>query len=83
MTSASIIVTSYNYERFLRETIESALAQTYPDTEVIVVDDGSSDHSREIISSFGDQIIPVLSYLRARYRCVADNDCLVVFNLHS
>ncbi len=37
----SIIITSYNYGRFLREAIDSALNQTYRDTEVIVVDDGS------------------------------------------
>lgn len=57
---ASVIITSYNYGRFLPETIESALAQTYPQTEVVVVDDGSRDNSREVISSFGDRIIAVL-----------------------
>ena len=36
---ASIIINNYNYDRFLAEAIESALAQTYAETEVIVVDD--------------------------------------------
>jgi glycosyltransferase involved in cell wall biosynthesis len=57
---ASIIINNYNYARFLREAVESALNQTYPHTEVIVVDDGSTDASREIISSYGDRIIPIL-----------------------
>ncbi len=56
----SIIITSHNYGRFLREAIDSALNQTYPAVEVIVVDDGSTDNSREIIASYGDCVIPVL-----------------------
>ena len=57
---ASIIVTSYNYDRFLPEAIESALAQTCTRTEVIVVDDGSTDNSREVIDRYGDRILPLL-----------------------
>ncbi len=57
---ASIIISSYNYGRFLPQAIDSALSQTYPYTEVIVVDDGSTDSSREIISGYGKRIIPVL-----------------------
>jgi glycosyltransferase involved in cell wall biosynthesis len=57
---ASIIVNNYNYGRFLDEAIDSALNQTYPHTEVIVVDDGSTDNSREIIASYGGQIVPLL-----------------------
>jgi glycosyltransferase involved in cell wall biosynthesis len=56
----SVVVSSYNYERFLPQAIDSALNQTYPHTEVIVVDDGSADGSREIIASYGSRIIPVL-----------------------
>ena len=58
--TASIIVNNYNYGRFLAEAIDSALAQTYPNVEVIVVDDGSTDNSREIIAGYGNRIIPVL-----------------------
>lgn len=57
---ASIIITSYNYGRFLREAIDNALRQTYPRTEVIVVDDGSTDDSRAIIESYGSSIVPIL-----------------------
>src|SRR5438046_10766138 len=56
----SIIVNNYNYERFLTEAIDSALNQTYYNTEVIVVDDGSTDGSLEIIASYGHQSIPLL-----------------------
>lgn len=56
----SIIINNYNYDRFLAEAIDSALNQTYSNVEVIVVDDGSIDNSREIIASYGDRIIPIL-----------------------
>ena len=52
----SVIVTSYNYARFVGATIESALRQTYPRTEVIVVDDGSTDGSRDVIGGYGDDL---------------------------
>ena len=56
----SIIINNYNYDRFLAEAIDSALNQTYPHTEVIVVDDGSTDNSRQIIAKYGDRIVPIL-----------------------
>lgn len=48
----SIVVNNYNYERFLGAAIESALDQTHPNCEVIVVDDGSTDGSRDVISRY-------------------------------
>ncbi len=56
----SIIINNYNYDRFLTQAIDSALEQTYIHTEVIVVDDGSTDKSREIIAGYGDLIMPIL-----------------------
>ena len=56
----TIIINNYNYGHFLREAIESALAQTYTEKQVIVVDDGSTDNSREIIAGYGGQVLPVL-----------------------
>jgi glycosyltransferase involved in cell wall biosynthesis len=55
----SIVINNYNYGRFLRDAIESALAQTYPDVEVVVVDDGSTDDSREITSSYECRVTAV------------------------
>ncbi|MEZ5352485.1 MAG: glycosyltransferase [Bryobacteraceae bacterium] len=48
----SVIVSSYNYDRYVEESIESALNQTYPDVEVVIVDDGSTDNSPEIIRRY-------------------------------
>ena len=56
----SILINNYNYGRFLGAAIDSALEQAYPKVEVIVVDDGSTDGSREIIASYGERIIAVL-----------------------
>jgi glycosyltransferase involved in cell wall biosynthesis len=56
----SIIITSYNYGRFLRACIDSALAQTHLNREVLVIDDGSADDSPQIIRTYGDRIHPVL-----------------------
>ena len=55
----SIIINNYNYDRFLVQAIDSALSQTYPHVEVIVVDDGSTDRSREIIASYGDRLMSI------------------------
>lgn len=57
---ASIIIDNYNYEKFIGEAIDSALNQTYSNIEVIVVDDGSTDNSREIIAGYEKKIITVL-----------------------
>jgi glycosyltransferase involved in cell wall biosynthesis len=57
---ASVIIDSYNYARFLPEAIESALAQTYPNLEVIVVDDGSRDDSRDVIARYQGRVTAVL-----------------------
>jgi glycosyltransferase involved in cell wall biosynthesis len=55
----SIVINNYNYARFLPQSIDSALGQTYPSVQVIVVDDGSTDFSRDVITNYGERIIPV------------------------
>ncbi len=52
----SIIIINFNYGRFLRAAIDSALAQTYAPVEVIAVDDGSTDNSHAVIYSYDERI---------------------------
>lgn len=56
----SVVINNYNYGRYLRAAIDSSLAQSYPQVEVVVVDDGSTDDSREVIESYGNRIIPLI-----------------------
>jgi glycosyltransferase involved in cell wall biosynthesis len=55
----SIVITNYNYGDYLASAIESALNQPYPDKEIIVVDDGSTDQSAQVIAGYGNSIIAV------------------------
>lgn len=51
----SVIITSYNYEKYIPKTIESVLNQSYKNFEIIIVDDGSKDLSRDIIKIYSDK----------------------------
>lgn len=55
----SIIIPNFNYARFLREAIDSALAQTHELVQVIVVDDGSTDESRAVIEGYGERVAAI------------------------
>jgi glycosyltransferase involved in cell wall biosynthesis len=57
---ASVLVNNHNYGRYLGAAIDSALGQDYPRIEVVVVDDGSTDDSREVIAGYGHRVIAVL-----------------------
>jgi glycosyltransferase involved in cell wall biosynthesis len=52
----SVVINNHNYAPYLGEAVESALNQTLPGVEVVVVDDGSTDQSRQILEGFGDRI---------------------------
>jgi glycosyltransferase involved in cell wall biosynthesis len=56
----SIVINNFNYERFVGDAIDSALNQTYHPIEIIVVDDGSTDGSRDVIARYGDRIVAIL-----------------------
>ena len=59
----SVIIPVWNGERFLAEAVTSVLDQTYPPHEVIVIDDGSTDGSKEVAKRFG---VPVKYYFQER-----------------
>jgi Glycosyl transferase family 2 len=56
----SVIVNNYNHERFLPEAIDSVLALDMELAEIVVVDDGSTDGSRDVIARYGERIKPIL-----------------------
>ena len=56
----SVLINNFNYARYLGQCIDSVLSQDYPDFEIVVVDDGSTDDSRQIITAYGDRIVSVL-----------------------
>ncbi|HEX3660347.1 MAG TPA: glycosyltransferase [Acidobacteriaceae bacterium] len=56
----TVLINNYNYGLFLNQAIDSALNQTYQNIEVVVVDDGSTDESRDIILGYGDNVVKVL-----------------------
>jgi glycosyltransferase involved in cell wall biosynthesis len=56
----SVVITNFEYEHLVGAAIDSALAQTHPAVEVVVVDDGSRDGSRAVIAGYGERVRAVL-----------------------
>jgi len=60
MTTVSICITCYNYGRYVAEAVESALAQTHPDLDIVVVDDGSTDDSQAALAPYAGRITSIV-----------------------
>src|SRR5688572_10339519 len=65
----SIIIPTYNHGRYVERSVQCALDQTYPNVEIIVVDDGSTDDTAERVKKFGDKI----NYIRKENTGRGDN----------
>ncbi len=59
MPRVSVVIPTYNRVALIRDALESVFAQTYRDFEVVVVDDGSTDNTRDVLSAYGEQICVV------------------------
>lgn len=59
MNSVSVIISAYNAEKYVAQTIDALLAQTWQNLEIIVVNDGSKDNTSSVLSNYADKIIIV------------------------
>lgn len=80
MPLVSVIMPSYNHERYISEAIESVLNQTFTDFELIIIDDASKDNSKQIIESFrkNDDRIEVIFHERNMGIERTVNDCIEI-----
>lgn len=62
--TVSVVIPSYNHEKYIRQCVDSVLCQSWRDSEVIVVDDGSTDGTHDILCEFGKKI----TYIRQENR---------------
>lgn len=69
----SVLMSTYNRANYLRRAMDSVLNQTYQDIEFVIVDDGSTDGSRELIESYDDERIKFIPLERNSYYCFAAN----------
>jgi glycosyltransferase involved in cell wall biosynthesis len=71
----SILISAYNADKTIAYTLESAIAQTWPRKEIIVVDDGSTDATAEIVRSFAKRGVALLSSPENQGLSAAQNRC--------
>ena len=69
----SVLMCTYNRRFCLKQAIDSVLCQTYPDFEFVIVDDGSTDGTEELIKSYQDPRIRYFKLNRNSFYCYAAN----------
>lgn len=74
--TVSVVIPSYNHERFIRECIQSVLDQTFQDFEIIITDDASSDGTVQLIKKFKDHRIKLFRHTTNKGASVAANNCI-------
>lgn len=84
LTKVSVCISNYNYGRYVADAIESCLEQTYGDIEVVVVNDGSTDDSAEVIERYRDRITYITQENAGQYSSIrrafeASHGDLVIF----
>lgn len=76
MPQVSVVMASYNHEKFVGQAITSVLEQSFQDFELIITDDGSSDRTADVIRSFKDERIKLEVFPTNRGACVATNSAI-------
>ena len=78
MPLVSVIMPSYNHERYISEAIESVLNQTFTDFEFIIIDDASKDKSKELIKAYEEQDSRIRAFFHKENKGIARtmNECL-------
>ncbi|MBK8783850.1 MAG: glycosyltransferase [Anaerolineales bacterium] len=76
MPTVSVIIPSYNHEKYIGECIQSVLNQTYQDFEIVITDDGSQDKTVANIRQFNDPRIKLLIHNKNKGTSVASNTCI-------
>ena len=76
----SVILSSYNHEKYIAQAIQSVLDQTFTDFELLIYDDGSTDNSREVIKTFADPRIKTFLYEKTFYMPLDNelNSCIMI-----
>ena len=76
MPRVSVIIPSYNHEKYVAESLNSVFSQTYQDFEIIITDDGSQDRTVEVIKQFNDPRIKLFCFSQNQGAVVAANHCI-------
>lgn len=75
--TVSVVIPSYNHEKYIEETIDSIINQTFQDFEIIITDDGSSDETVTKINNYSDSRIKLFVFEENKGACTALNNCII------